>query len=413
MRQILERLLPARLGSGFRWLLASSWISNLGDGFALSAGPLLVAAQTHDPTLVALATLLQRLPWLVFALLAGVIADQRNRAAIVAAADLLRAGLLATLAVLIITGHANIEVVLAAMLLLGTAEVFSNTASATLLPLLVHRDDLTLANSRLQAGFVAVFQLAGPPLGAALFAVSIPSPFIGQAVLVGVGALLITQVGGRAAVARTSGVRGVRTEIVEGFRWVRRNAAVRTLVLTILVFNITFGAAWSVLVLYAKERLGMDAVGFGLLTTAAAVGGIAGTTSYGWITQRISLFNLMRAGLIVETFTHLGLALTTNQLVALGIMVAFGAHAFIWGTTSVTVRQRAVPHGLQGRVASINALATFGGLVAGSALGGPIASRWGITAPFWFACVGSAAFVVLIWRELGHIAHQEEVDVLA
>lgn len=411
MRQGVERLLPARLGTGFRWVVASSWISNLGDGFALSAGPLLVASQTRNPTLVALATLLQRLPWLMFALPAGVLADQKNRAAIVAAADLLRSGLLAALAILIVTGHVNIGLVLAAMLLLGTAEVFSNTSSATLLPLLVHRDDLALANSRLQAGFVTVSQLFGPPLGAALFAVSIPYPFVGQAILVGLGALLIGQVRRRAVIARTSAGWRIATEIVEGFRWVRRNAAVRTLVLTILVFNITFGAAWSVLVLYAKERLGMDALGFGLLTTAAAVGGIAGTTAYGWITRRISLFNLMRAGLIIETFTHLGLAVTTQQVVALAIMVAFGAHAFIWGTTSVTVRQRAVPHGLQGRVAGINAIATFGGLVIGSALGGPIASRWGITAPFWFACAGSAVFVILIWRELGHISHQEQAAV--
>lgn len=392
-------------------MVASSWTSNLGDGFALAAGPLLVASLTRDPTLVALATLLQRLPWLLFAVLAGVLADQRNRAAIVATADLLRTALLAVLALLIITGRVNIEFVLVAMLLLGTAEVFSNTASATLMPLLVHRNDLTLANARLQAGFVAVFQLVGPPLGAALFALSIPSPFVGQAVLVGVGALLITQVRRSALVPRSSSVGRVGTEIVEGFRWVRRNGAVRTLVLTVLTFNITYGAAWSVLVLYARERLGMNAVGFGLLTTAMAVGGIAGVSAYGWITNRVSLFNVMRAGLIIETFTHLALALTTQPGVALGIMVAFGAHAFIWGTTSVTVRQRAVPHGLQGRVASINNLASFAGLVIGSAIGGPVAARWGITAPFWFAFVGSGAFVILMWRELGHIAHQEEAVV--
>jgi hypothetical protein len=50
-------------------------------------------------------------------------------------------------------------------------------------------------------------------------------------------------------------------EIREGFGWTVRHAAVRTLVLTILIFNVTFGAAWSVLVLYAARRLGLDAVG--------------------------------------------------------------------------------------------------------------------------------------------------------
>ena len=404
MNRVLDTLVPARLGAGFRWLLASSWTSNLGDGFALSAGPLLVASLTRDPTLVALATLLQHLPWLLFAIPAGVLADRRNGAAIASAADLSRTVVLAGLALAIVTGHGSVVLVLTAMLLLGTAEVFGNTASTTLAPLLVNRDDLTVANARLQTGFVVVFQLVGPPVGALLFALGRPLPFIGQAVLVGLGAIFVAQVRALASTAPAPTARHVGTDILEGLRWVRHNPAVRTLVLTILTFNVTFGAAWSVLVLYARERLGMDAVGFGLLTAAVAVGGIAGSVAYGWVTRRITLFNLMRAGLIIEMFTHLALALTTQAIVAVGVMVAFGAHAFIWGATSVTVRQRAVPQGLQGRVASINSLAAFGGIVVGSAVGGPIAARWGITAPFWFAFVGSAVFVVAIWRELAHIA---------
>lgn len=130
---------------------------------------------------------------------------------------------------------------------------------------------------------------------------------------------------------------------MEGFHWVLHSPAVRTLVLTIFTFNITYGAAWSVLVLYATDRLGMGPVGFGPLTTMSAIGGLAGTAAYGWITRRISLADVMRIGLVVETLTHLALALTTSPGIALGIFFVFGAHAFIWGTTSVTVRQRAVP----------------------------------------------------------------------
>ena len=170
----------------------------------------------------------------------------------------------------------------------------------------------------------------------------------------------------------------------------------------------TFGAAWSVLVLYATERLGMGAVGFGLLTTVSAIGGLLGTALYGWITRRVSLGDLMRIGLVIETLTHLALALTTSAVVAAVIFFVFGAHAFIWGTTSVTVRQRAVPTELQGRVGSVNVVATYGGLVAGSAIGGILAARFGVTAPFWFAFAGSAVFVVLLWRELARIAHTDE-----
>jgi predicted MFS family arabinose efflux permease len=187
------------------------------------------------------------------------------------------------------------------------------------------------------------------------------------------------------------------------------HAAVRTLVLTIFIFNTTFGAAWSVLVLYATQRLELGEVGFGLVTTVSALGGLLGTFTYGWITRRVSLADLMRIGLVIETLTHLALALTTSPEVAMPIFFVFGAHAFVWGTTSVTVRQRAVPQALQGRVGSVNLVGVFGGLVVGSGIGGVLAQHGGVTAPFWFAFAGSAVFVVLIWRSLRHVAHADEL----
>ena len=122
----------------------------------------------------------------------------------------------------------------------------------------------------------------------------------------------------------------------------------------------------------------------------------------------MSLGNLMRIGLVIETLTHLALALTTVPWVAMVIFFIFGAHAFVWGTTSITVRQRAVPTRLQGRVGSVNLIGVYGGLVIGAGIGGLLARQWGVTAPFWFAFVGSAVFVVLIWGQLRHVAHADE-----
>ena len=114
----------------------------------------------------------------------------------------------------------------------------------------------------------------------------------------------------------------------------------------------------------------------------------------------------MRVGLIIETFTHLGLAADHDRRGwRMAIMFVFGAHAFIWGTTSRTVRMRAVPTELQGRVGSVYSIGVFGGILAGQAIGGVVARIWGVTAPFWFAFVGSAIILALIWRQLGHIAH--------
>jgi MFS family permease len=406
--RVLESVAPSRLGGGFRWLLASAWTTYLGDGFAIAAGPLLVASQTKSPGLVALALLLQQLPYLLFGLIAGALSDRLDRRAIVITVDAVRAAVLALLAVTVVTGAVNVAVVLVAMFLLGTAEVFGTNAFATLLPMLVGRADLAIANSRVQGSYVTMQQLVGPSVGAGLFALGTSAPFIGQAVLVSAGAVFVSRIALPRQERPRVESRHVRRDIAEGVRWTVRHPAVRTLVLTILIFNVTFGAAWSVLVLYAKERLGLQSVGFGLLVTTSAVGGIIATFSYGWITSKVSLGNIMRIGLIIETFTHLGLALTTSPAVALAIFFVFGAHAFIWGTTSITVRQRAVPIELQGRVGSVNGIGVFGGLVAGAALGGVIAERWGVTGPFWFAFVGSAVFVVVIWRQLRYIAHDDD-----
>jgi predicted MFS family arabinose efflux permease len=184
--------------------------------------------------------------------------------------------------------------------------------------------------------------------------------------------------------------------------------AVRTLAITIFTFNVTFGAAWSVLVLYARDRLGMNALGFGLITTAVAVGGLLGTACYGWLERRIPLGVIMRGGLIIEVLTHLTLAVTRWIWLALIVFTVFGAHAFIWGTTSTSVRQRAVPTEFQGRVSSVYLTGVVGGIVIGSAIGGLVASLWGITAPFWFAFVGSGITLTLIWRSLLNIAHEDE-----
>ena len=127
---VVDTLAPPRLGVGFRWLLGSSWVSNLGDGIALAAGPLLVASQTDDALLVALAALLQWLPQLLFALYAGALSDRLDRRAIVITVDLLRSAILVVIAVSIVTGTVSIAVVLAALFVLATAEVFADNAAA-------------------------------------------------------------------------------------------------------------------------------------------------------------------------------------------------------------------------------------------------------------------------------------------
>ncbi len=402
--RIIETLAPTRLGPSFRWLLTSSVVTNVGDGIAISAGPLLVASQTRDPLLVSMALLSEYLPVLLFGVLGGAAADRFDRRRMVAAVNLGRAFVLAALAVTIIGGTINIALVLLALFVLGTAETFADSASSALVPGLVRREDLGVANTRMQGAFLLTNQLVAPPIGAFLFAAGMALPFATNAACFALGALLVSRV-----VTSTRDEPGerssLRAEMVEGIRWLMAHPPMRTLALTILTFNVTFGAAWSVLVLYAGERLGMDEVGFGLLTTAAAVGGVVGMLSYGRLERRFSLGDIMRVGLLIETGTHLVLAMTTSSAVALATLAVFGAHEFVWGTTSTVVRQRAVPDALLGRVTGVYRVAIVGGLVIGTPLGGLLARTFGITAPFWFGFVGSALLVTILWRQFDQITH--------
>jgi len=329
--RILDVVAPPRMGAGFRWLLASSWTSNLGDGIGLAAGPLLVASQTRNPVLVAMAAVLQRLPWLLFGLWAGAIADRVDRRLLVVVADLLRALVVALLCVSIVTGRVDVTVVLVTTFLFGVAEVFADSASGTLLPMLVPRADLGIGNARLQAGFLTTNQLVGPPVGAFLFAVGTVWPFTVQVLCVALGALLVARIATPPGAPRDLEGTHVRRDIADGLRWIRRNPPVRTLALVILAFNVTWGAAWSVLVLWSQDVLGMGPVGYGLLTTAVAVGGLVSTSSYDVIERRVPLATVMRLCLLLEVLTHLALALTRTGWLAFVIMVVFGAYAFVWG----------------------------------------------------------------------------------
>ena len=405
MISLADRIAPRRMGPSFRWLLGSSWVSNIGDGIGLAAGPLLVASQTSDPMLVALAGILQRMPWLLLGLYAGAIADRVDRRRLVMAADLARAIVLAVLAVAIAGGQVGIAVILASLLLLGVAEVFADTTSQTLLPMLVEPGDLGVGNARLQSSFLLANQIVGPPLGAFLFAAGMVWPFAAQAVLVMGSVVLVAKIATPKGPVRDPAGNHVLRDIKEGVVWLLGNPAVRTLALVIVAFNVTWGAGWSVLVLYALDHLHLGEVGFGLLTTAAAVGGLVSTASYGRIERRFDLATVMRVCLLLEVGMHLALALTTRGWVAMAIMVVFGAYAFVWAAVSTTVRQRATPTALQGRVSSVYMMCVFGGLLVGQALGGVIAGRWGLTAPFWFAFVGSGITLGLVWRQLSHIAH--------
>jgi MFS family permease len=431
VHRLIEAVLPTRFGTDFRRLFGAAVLSNTGDGLALAAGGLLVATQTRDPGVVALAALLQRLPWLLFGLHAGVVADRFDRRVVIGGANLGRAVVLAGLCLAIATDRIGVGVVLGCLFLLGVAEVLVDTTTVTLLPMVVESEHLGVANARLVAVHFTVNQLVGPPLGAALFALAPVWPFALQAAgLVGAAALFAGLRRGRprprppaptpaetspptqgetAAPSHAEPSTGSATaEIIEGIRWLWGHPPIRTLTITIVAFNLTFGAAWSVLVLLALERLGLGELGFGLLVASSAVGGLVATGFYGRLERRVSMATMMRTGLIIETVTHLVLAVATSAIPVFMMLFVFGMHISVWTTIVQTIRQRAVPEELQGRIGSVYGFGLQGGLVVGAGLGAALADRFGVTGPYWFGFIGSAILVAVLWNALQQVAAEGE-----
>jgi MFS family permease len=402
---VVERLAPRALGRDFRWLWSASTVTNLGDGALLAAGPLLVTTITREPFAIAASVFLQQLPWVLIGIPAGAFIDRHDRRRLSILVNLLRTLVLGGLALTVATETVSLPVIFVAVFLIGTAETFADNAGSALVATTVPKPSLGVANARLSGTNIVTNQLLGPPLGAFLFAFAMAFPFALDAVCALAGAVLVSRIASRPAPAVAREDRHLRREIADGMRWLWRHPPIRALFLTILLFNVTFGAAMSVFVLLAKERLGLEDVGYGLLITVGAIGGLIGSAAYGRLERRFSLATLMRAGLALETVTHLILATSTSALVVGATMLLFGIHEIVWGTTSTTVRQRTVPTRLMGRVTSVYMLGLFGGTVVGGLIGGVIAQAFGVTAPFWFAFIGSAALLAVIWRTLEDIAH--------
>lgn len=402
---MIERLSPAVLGRDFRWLWASSVVTNIGDGILLAAGPLLVTTLTREPLAVAMAVFLQQLPWVVLGVPAGAIIDRVDRRRLTIVVNLVRMVVLAVLATTVATGAVNLPIIFIATFLIGTSETFADNAASALVATRVPREHLGIANARLSGSRILTNRLAGPPVGALLFGIGMAIPFALDAICALAGTVFIARMVPKPWARPEGPRRHIRHEMAEGFTWLWRHPPVRTLALTLFFFNVTFWAPFSVYVLLATERLGLDPFGYGLLITVGAIGGLIGSVSYGALERRFALATLMRAGLLIETVTHLVLGNTTSPMVAAGMMTLLGVHEVVWATTSTTVRQRMIPTSLMGRVTSVYMLLNVGGAAIGSLIGGVIAQRFGVTAPFWFAFFGSATILIAIWRSLAEIAH--------
>lgn len=395
------------LGRDFGTLWLANSVSTLGDGVVAAAGPLLVASVSDDPVLVGLAVFVQQLPWLLFSLVSGVVVDRIDKRRLIVVVDVLRGAVTAVLALTVATGHASIPVLYALAFALGTGETLAQNAAATLVPAVVAPEDLPRANSRLHGAYFVLNKFAGRPLGAALFVIAAAAPFCVDATSFLASALLVATVrgiGGAAAgdtAEPAPARRSVRADIGDGLRWLWREPVVRMMVISLCLMNVALTAGFSIMVLYCRDRLGMSDIGYGLLLSASAVGGVVGAVWTPRLQKRFRASLLLRTGLVIETLTHVGLAVSGTAWLSAAVLVAFGVHSSVLGGVETTLRQLRVPEALRGRVHSVFMMFALGGNAVGALVGGPLARWHGVTAPFWCAAAAMTVLTVVAWRPFG------------
>ena len=397
--------MPESMSGRFAKLWTASTLSALGTGLTIVAAPLYVSARTSNALIVSATTGVAMLPWLLFALPAGVLVDRVDRRRLMVAIDWARTAAMGVLAVAILGGWSSIILLDLVLFLVNTGETAFEPAAQSMVPAVVPRNQLERANGWLVGGLTLTRYMIAGPLGGFMFIVAASIPFFANAGTYAASAILVGLVGGtyRATPPRQSpspeapGPPRWRAWGA-GLRFLFSQRMLRTMAILIGLLNVTLAAATAVLVLLAKERLHVGSVGYGSLFTCMAVGSLLGSAFGDRVIRRVTATWTIRIGLIVEALTHLTLALATNVYVVGVVMAAFGIHAALWTIVGTSLRQRLTPEHMLGRVSSATLFISAGGEVVGALLGGAIAGAFGITAPYWVGFVVALIVVATTWR---------------
>lgn len=375
---------PVTLGRPFWRLWTSSALSNLADGIVKTALPLVAIGVTRSPTLIAGLSFVLTLPWLLFALHAGALADRLDRRRVMLGANTVRALLLAAFALLAVLGADSIWALYVLALGIGVAETLYDTSAQSILPQVVPRESLSRANGRLYAAEMTADQFVGPPVAGFLAAAGAALAFATPAGLwlLAVGALLFVRGTFRPERAEPA---TMRADIAEGLRFVWRHRLLRTFGVMTGVINFAANAMLAILVLYAvgdDSAMGLSEQGYGVLLTAIAAGSLLGSFTADRIERALGRTRSLALSLVCAALLVGILALTSNPFLIAAGFFAGGLSMVVWNVIVVSLRQRLAPDRLLGRVNSGFRLVAWGTRPLGAIAGGVLAEVLGLRAVF-------------------------------
>jgi MFS family permease len=382
------------LGRAFWRFAAASGLSNVADGAFLVAVPLIALRLTREPLPISGLELAAGLPWLLFALVAGVIADRVDRRSLLIGANAARVVLLGVLVALVVLDRVQLWVLYTVALLMGVAEVLFDTTEQSLPPMLLAGRNLERANSRLQGVEVVSNYFVGPPLGGLLAAVSFTWAFGVPAVgYLLAGAVLIT-LPGRFRAERVGGRTTVRADIAEGVRHLRRHPLLRRMAWFGAGLMTLYAAVGAVLPVWAVAPgpMGLSARGFGLFIASTAIGAVIASVSAERLIRRLGPARAMRMAMVAVAVNYAA-PLAVNPFAVAALWLGGAYFVTVWNVVMISARQRLVPAHLFGRVNSVYRLASWGALPVGALLGGVIAQVTSPRVTFVLGGVGPLLFL--------------------
>jgi predicted MFS family arabinose efflux permease len=360
----------------FRVLWLGAFTSTCGTFMQALAQGWLVYTISGSALLLGLDGFLATGPMLLFSLFGGVIADRIPRRKVMLISQWAQMIFAVVLALLIFTKTVKIWHILVMSFLTGSAQSFSGPAYASLLPLLVRREDVpnAVAMNSMQFNLARVI---GPALGGVVFALwggawcFLINGLSFLAVIIAYLVIKIPEV-------QPAAKRGVLDEMKDGFSFVTHHRTLLTL--TFLSFAGTFFGVplFTMLPVVAKQFL-LDARGLSVLQAVYGVGSVIGAifvaaTGYAKRKGRIAL-------LLQMAFAILLIAFGLSRNLVLTMVVGFFAGACVVGVVSLysSLVQLATGDAMRGRVMSIFMLAFRGGMPLGNLLAGWVTQRWSLS----------------------------------
>ncbi|MGA5041192.1 MFS transporter [Streptomyces capoamus] len=376
-----ERRAPAWRG-GFGRLWSAAVLSSFGDALRTAALPLLAASLTDRPLLIAAVTACGYLPWIVFGLLGGAVADRVDQRRAMWAVDAARGLLVAAFAVAVALGHASITLLIALAFLLTSLQTLFDNAATALLPALVDREALGGANARLLTGQKVTGGLLGAPAAPVLIAAGTAVPFAADAATFLAAAALVASLRtGAPERARRPAGGTLRREIAEGLSTLWRDRALRGLCASTALCNVGMGALIATLVVLVTGWLDAGSGGYAAAATAYTVGGLAGGVANRWITARTGALRAVLLAGTVQTGALVVMGAVRSLAALVTALAVFGFMGMLWNVNSTTLMQQRTPADLLGRVGSAFRTLAVAGAPLGALLGGAAATAWGPNAP--------------------------------